>query len=573
MLQDVVRMGWRMVWVVLSVLLAGCGAAQSAGGGGGVPEFPSRARLAEIAGQPLPRSSGQRPTVTVDNWDMNPLPVAASPENDTLRASAASRRVRTTLELTCGAREIARFYAQKGGLPDQQLQSHVLGQCGDYHPSHSIELWSVDLAGAADDAGLLAQLRAPIAERAKQWPEHAIDAGAALVRENGKAVFAAVVARRYATLAAFSPVSSDGNFVLSGTLLDRAAAVYGLSTSGPYGVSPCKFDPSLRLPQFRMACRLNDGDESAWIDLQLLEPERVLTRSALRVLVRRSPEPKPYVAPPSDPSAPAADVPTFRQNLLLAINRLRAQAGLRELVFEEQQSREHEKLAPHFFSSGDQSSYLDDIALGLMAGWEVRGLIRQGSFYGVELSGTLSAERWVAYLLEYPGARDLIFDSEARTLALGTMVDKQTATLGALISTYEFFENDDHQPDAQRLVAMVARARAARQVAAPVVQQEPALAAAAVKIRAGSDAGAALQEAMQEVAQNTHGQVQGMLIETLTMDLLQLPEELVRKPSLTYSVAVTHVRHKGAAWANLVVLIVVSQPPTTNASLSPNPRG
>ncbi|HEV8246711.1 MAG TPA: hypothetical protein VGP93_13125 [Polyangiaceae bacterium] len=565
-------------WVGVAVqllLLVGCGAGQSGQGGGGLPVFPSRARLDAIAQSTLLGTGGkEQPTVSVDSWDMAVAPAAPSPENDLLQGSSQGRRLRATPELTCAAREIGRFFATKGGMPDQQLQDHLLGQCGDAHPGHSLEFWTFDQASGASDQALLEQLRGDVAKFSASLADHPYDGGAALVRANDKAVFAAVVARRYVELAPLSNVSPDGTVVITGTLYDKVAAVHGLLTSGAHAVAPCTFDRSLRLPQFRMTCKMADGDASAWIDLQLLEPERVLSRSVLRVLARRTPEPQPFSVPPSDPSAVPTDPQSFRMNLLGVINRLRAEAGMAELRLEDRQSQQHQKLAPYFFNSAARDSgYLDDIALGLMAGWDVQGTIRDGSFYGVALSGTLSAERWLGHLLEYPGARSLIFDPDARAVAIGPMLDPHTSSLGALLSTYSFFESPDHSAERKRLIEMIAQARALAHSSPASAREEPSLKSAASQVFQGADTGAALQQAMEAIGRRDHAQVQGMLFETLSLDSVQIPNELIRASSLTYALEVTHVRHPDSAWGNLVVLIVISRPGTTSAGAGAPARG
>ena len=47
-----------------------------------------------------------------------------------------------------------------------------------------------------------------------------------------------------------------------------------------------------------------DADESAWVDVQLLEPGRVLARSIVRVLARRDAALKPFVAAPVGCTSP-----------------------------------------------------------------------------------------------------------------------------------------------------------------------------------------------------------------------------------------------------------------------------
>ncbi len=559
---------WTLL-VLVAALTWGCGGG-STGGSGTVAVFPSRERLQEITSQPPPASKQQGgPTVAVNSWELAPADATAA--NPLLGRGSA--KLRPSLELGCAAREMARFLVQQGGMPDEHLQHHLLGQCGATTVEPSLQYWSVDLTGPASDQELLAGLRAPLGKALASSQDEPTDVGSAFVRDSRRAVFVLISAKRVIEIEPIQPVGADGTVVITGRLLTRGTGLHGLVTQGEFGVGQCANDRTLKLPRFRVTCQLAQDDASAWIELRIRPPERLLLRGVLRYRARRNAELEPFSVPEPDPSASAAPGQDFRQRLAAAINAVRAKAGLGPLQFAERQSRAHEKLAPYFFAGGDDEEFLDDIALGLMAGWEVPGIIRDGSFYGAALSGTLSVERWLGHLLQYPGARTLVFDPSARVLAVGPLIDEKHASIGALLSTYSFYESDNHDQERQWLIERIARLRQARGTAPARATQDPELGEAARRVRKGAEVETALNDALSAISNRDRKSVQAMVLETLSLGDLVLPPELATRPRLEYAVEVTHTRRGGAAWGNLVIMIVISEPTTTTASLAAPGRG
>jgi len=560
-----------VVWLVLTVLAAltwGCGGAGGSGGRGSAAVFPSRERLQEITSQPPPtRKQAGGATVSVDSWELGSLEATSQ---NTLLEGNDRPSLRTSPALGCAARELGRFVAQKGGAADQQLQNHVFGQCGVTTIENSLQYWTTELSGPASDQELLAQVRPALRKYLAALPTHPTDVGSAFVREPGRAVFMLITSRRLADLEPIQQPAEDGTVVLSGKLLTGADALHGMITQGEFGVGQCAFDRSLRLPRFRLTCHLAPDDQSAWIELRLRPTDRLLLRGVARYRVKRNAAAELFSVPVLEAASQSPGASKdYRQSLLGAINGVRAKAGLGALQLATAQSREHEKLAPYFFAGAEDDAFMDDIALGLMAGWEVPGMIRDGSFFGAALNGTVSVDRWLAHLLESPAARSILLDAHARVLALGPLVDEKTASVGALFSTYSFYETANHDQERQRLIDRIARQRQARGAAAAHATQDPELGTAAGAVRGGKDPEVALNDALSVISNRDRKSVQGMLLETLSLDDLVLPPELATRPRLEYAIEVTHARRPGAAWATLVVMIIISEPTTTTASSEP----
>jgi hypothetical protein len=55
------------------------------------------------------------------------------------------------------------------------------------------------------------------------------------------------------------------------------------------------------------------------------------------------------------------------------------------------------------------------------------------------------------------------------------------------------------------------------------------------------------------------GGMRGYVIETTSLDGLEIPDEVIRKPSLRLEIGVTHHRPPGAAWAQLVIVVVFAE--------------
>jgi hypothetical protein len=75
---------------------------------------------------------------------------------------------------------------------------------------------------------------------------------------------------------------------------------------------------------------------------------------------------------------------------------------------------------------------------------------------------------------------------------------------------------------------------------------------------------AALYVAMHALASGGAGTVHGYVAEATQLDAAPIPDDLLRVPKGAVSVAVTHHRAKGAAWAQYVVFYLAATPSETN---------
>ena len=223
------------------------------------------------------------------------------------------------------------------------------------------------------------------------------------------------------------------------------------------------------------------------LEIGLREPGRILAIGALSVLARREDEPAlTWRRRSLGASQPAATPDEFAQALSAAIGRVRSGAELRPLGLSLKQSEQAHELAPHVVAAtlGVGSPALADIALlGLIAGWEVGGAIKDASLATAVIAGGLDANRWLETTLAHPSGRAALLDPNARVLAVGALVSEEPPIAGAVAVTYQLFGEENFPADAERVFERIAKLRAARGRSAPA---QLSAARPAVEASAGS---------------------------------------------------------------------------------------
>jgi hypothetical protein len=518
--------------------------------------------LNELASRPAPRAaSDERKTLAVDEWQPGDSATPTTEAEALLErvANAKGRRLAIDADLGCAAREIARFYAAHGAFPDQQLQSHMAGVCGASVATFGVTVWSTPsdtIVGTANRT----KWHEAIAQQLGGWLPASMDlAGAAELSDGKTNVFAAAVATSTVIWESKNTVvNATGEVELTGSVRSPAAFIYGVINSGAYGVRDCRTDPRVALPRFHLTCRLDDTDSAAWVGIQALPPGRVLARGVSRLLIRREGAPLTFnaatknLAPESVISATA-----FAKRVLALVNETRATAQLPALRLATRESKTSARLAPHYFESESAGeTVVDQIALGLMAGWEVRGTIRTGDFYSNQLSGSLDPKRWLGFMLDQPSARRVLLDPQARSIAIGADVRPGAQSIGALISTYTFYDSDDHRADIERFLSNLNQHRLDLGLPAVKVTSAPEVAIAVRGVKQHHDPEGALQTALEQVVNREQRDVEGYYIEANDLAHVTFPEALLR-PSVTLAISAAHHRYPDAAWGTLTLLVVL----------------
>jgi len=561
---------WKLAWVLLGGLAA-VGCAGGAGGELGKPiaQFPSRGDLESVARTPSPVTKPMEGLADAESWQTETPPVAQAqyPDEtawDKLMLEAArghGNPVALAPELRCAAQEAARFYTVHGGMPDDGLREHLLLRCGSSLETHGLSY----LVNAVPDNVPAAQLEAAARPALLKHLDERMKGASgqmALGVARGHGRFAAVVltGQPRVALRGFSPVISGSSVTLEGELNSPAEYLVGFVNQGRYGVAHCEVDPLLQLPVFRVRCPIATEDPAARIELSTKQPGRVLLEAVAQVEVRREGSNPEYNAAAYGANETVANSAQFRTRLLAELNKVRVAANLPPFALEAQQSITDERLAPHLYQSyrdGDERQ-LSTIALGLLAGWDVKGMIRNGGVFFRSINTARNPSRWLTQSLDSPLGRWVLLEPTMSRIGIGA-TDLQPTGAMALVTTYAFFDHVDHHADEETVLRELDRLRKAHG-AAPLrrVVGDRALAQALEQVSASKlTSTAAMNNVLQQAVESTGRGVQGYVVETTDVKLMKWDPTLIESSTLDVEVGVTHYLAPGAAWGQYVVLFVV----------------
>ena len=551
-------------------ICTGCGGSSERA----VVEFPSRdalERMAARSGQPVPPSD----TTAVDRWTIEspvPAPGATYPSENAWdrmlaeRHAASASKPRLAPELRCAAQEAARFYVQNHAFPDDALREYLLLRCGSTLVSASEQ----SVSGAVPDDTPDGKLETSYAESARKLIATALgggsEVGVGFARGNGRAAVVALYGTPAGRVLRYPGLVQDANVTLEGEVAPDASFVLGFANQGELGVSLCEPDTTVRLPMFRLNCGMANGDAQARVEIVMLKQGQVLMHPSLQLLVRRQADAGlTYEARALASVAPAANAGAFRAAVVEGLNQARSQAGARPLTLEANQSQVSDRLVSPYFGSALQGNTqeVETMALGLLAGWDVAGTIRNGGFYSQLAAASRSPGRWLNTALASPLGRWSLLDKDMARVAIGTGMVAPAGVM-ALVTTYSFFESSDHRSDEDDVFARLVRARKDHGAPPPMrVPSDATLDGALSKITINaSTTGAALEEVMEHIANDEHRAVRGWYVET--SDLKQIPfagDLLVKRP-IEVQIGVTHHRAPGGAWGQYAVIIaIVGTPP------------
>jgi hypothetical protein len=538
-----------------------------------VVTFPTKAELAAVPTRPTPPDAFGKDAIAVREYSLVFPPgesLAAYDDKtrlgDVVRDVAAKKpEAVPSPELRCAANEMAKFVVQRRGEPTASLRRFLAGACGSVSVDPASVVWSGTAPRALKDDDIWRSGEAKL----KEALETRLGRGRNLIglgfaRSGEQFCAIALVGRE---LARIDPASrkADANrrVLVRGEMRAPAEDVLLTINRGEFDAVKCERDPRVALPAFSFACTLAEGDSAAWAQLLVRRPGRLLLDSAADILVRADDAPEiAFRAVPSGPDAPVKTPQELTQAILAGLNEVRARARLGPVALAPRQSETNARVAGALEEAAlkRDDPAADRIALGLLAGWDVDGLIRGGEFY-VGVAPTHDARSWLDTAIAQPLGRMVLLDPAARQIAIGGLMPEGPQALGAVVTTYSFFESGDHRGDVERLFQRVAQARAARglppvrRVAVPELAE-----AASAVLEQGAQPMAVLDRAMQRTAARTQGMVNGMVLEANDLDRAEVPPELLAPGSPELALQVTHHRAPGGAWGQLVVFVVYLTP-------------
>jgi hypothetical protein len=541
-----------------------------------IVEFPSVASIAALERKPIPAARVEAAEIPASSWTVEAGGTAtalfetwspATPaENILARAYLrGGKPPRFSKALHCVARELGRFLLETGATPPDGLRTFILGACGAVARDVGMARYGGEVPARASDVQVASAWSDGFGDLlAKHVPADASEVGVWFGRARGRGYAVAAYDKLNARYRAFSLVpEASSEVVVEGAVEGGVEFIAAYINKGRFAAESCFVDPSVARPQFRVICHMAEEDQTAWVQILRAEPRRVLAFPFAQFLLRRDPAQSfTYRSEPYADPRPVATAAQLSPVVLEQLNRVRQSGGLPPVKLAAAQSATAGNLAGHYFSAalGAQGAQvMDDVALGMLAGWQVSdGMIRDASFVSTLVPHTLDAGRWLSEALSMPVGRNTLLDPEIASLAIGPALMKDPDTLGAVVVGYRFHQSADHASDVRRLFMRVAAARRKMKLPMPgrLGQLKDTMLEELGRVHAGKSQP---MEALQSVLESGVGRfgtaMRGYVVEATSLNALQIPEEILKQPTLHLEIGVTHHRPPGAAWGQLVILV------------------
>lgn len=547
--------------------------------------FPTPEVLEELGDAPEPVEIFGLDIHPVDEWTVEgpfPKQVGALPARDpgpwgALLHEAARRRaglVLPTEAMNCVARELGRFYLAHRGQPPQGLKRFMTARC---HASVSRigTAWvSQDVPSHYNEAQVYGHWKPSVQETlARHLGGGPRTAGIWYGRRDDHVVVMVAYGFREVHVEPFDPFAVDGRVEVRGEVLERVAHVTGRVNRGQFGVAECEPVGELHLPRFHFACDVDPGDRSAYLSVGFHRPERLIGTPGILALVwPGSGTTQTYRRPDYGEPWPVVEADEMAEGLVALLNQVRGRAGLDPVALDTAQSELAAQLAPHFFAALfglETESKMDLVVLGMMAGWQVEGMVEAGHFTAAWTMRSNDLGHLLADALEFPAGREALLAADVDRLAVGPLLESKNGreSMAAVFGTYALFPARAHDSLARRVYERLESERRARGRPPPERLVDVAMQChqAVIRVQAGLDPGDAMNALLQESVDVLQRPVTGWISEVADIEELEFPKEYLEDPSLGVAVAVGYHRREGEPWARYVVLIVVAEPESRGA--------
>lgn len=567
-----------MLRVVAGLVCVACG---GSGVGRPVAEFPSRDDIESVMMSKAAEPKADLKTVDVASWQLKssiPAPGSAYPAETAwdryLAGRVAGGKGKLSAALRCAGNETARFYLEAGGFPDDGTRRYLAERCGSTLPSFRFGWVEGKVPDDVPDERIATEYQKSLDELVAQ--NHiggTTEVGLGVSRAKGRVALVLYSGTPEAELTAFNPVVEGNSVTLSGKVSADAAYALALVNQGESGVTTCEPDRRLKLPSFSVTCPFATDEAQTRIEIAIRKPGRVLMDVQVSALVRHTEEAGLSYEPVTrGTDATAADANAFRTALFGLLNDARRSANAPALELEPKQSQVNERLAPHLFQASMQgdSALADTIGLGVLAGWDVNGVIRDGGIHWGSVTSTRSPARYLSYALESPFARFIMLDPSMSRVAIGAAALPPSGAM-ALVTTYAFFQSQDHKADEDKVFAELVKRRQARRHGAPKrVAREVALDTALARVSTNAlTTNDALEEAMTRVVATEQRGVSGFIAETSDLKQIPWPDSLLDRDPLEVEVGVAHYKAKGGAWGQYAVIFLIREPSSLKTAARP----
>jgi uncharacterized protein YkwD len=517
--------------------------------------FPTREEIAQLTVEPMP-ARPVRAVRIAREWEIGQKRAADAFAPSVLERAWNAHASQATFrpELHCVAYELARYVAEQEGEPDERLRRWIAGACNvstlDFVANAATAL---SAPPSVSDAQVIEAAMQP--EKFLQSPlDRKGNFGVAIIRK-GTRVVVGLARMRAAETSTFSEPDAAGVVNVT-TEVGANDNVVALINQGAHGVAPCtpKKQEGSRL---LWSCAMAPADPFAWISLGATPKGQLLMRPIALALARRNrQEPIHYVSEVQSELTEDTDA-SLAKKLFDGINQRRTEARLPKLVEAKAQSQgDNTRLAPHFFHALASANVekADKVLLGLMAGWDVAGTIRNASVFGSFQSGAKAPSAWLLSALETPMGRHSLLSTDAQQLALGVTTVSTLGGLGVLVSCYTVFEGRDHATDAKLFVAHVNALRAQKGLPpATWVDASEALHKAVMRTDQGAPPIDVMRDALDQETEQRQSRVIGITSPTFSIEGMKLDPAFLELPKMTLMVEVTHAKAPNLPWGYLQV--------------------
>lgn len=462
--------------------------------------FPSQERLDELGGTPVDRPLAAVGTMAaVTSWSIEPAipnadwraPYAGDDPSATAFAAwaqAGASSVTVSAAMTCLAQQYARFDAEHPEtIAGADIRAFMHARCGV--PFHTVQArrWSFkpDEFHALDPKRPEPQVLALLEGASAQAVS-----GLGVWKADDKVVVSVLLGEPPLQLSPVPFVSGgSGSVEVTGVYEQPTEWMTARVTYGPLGSKTCARIPTSDPPgAFGFRCPTNLDDATAMLEVSAAPKGSVLGSVMARVLLSpNGTAPTQYDAPTLDLPATAGD---FSPSAVLAgINALRSKTGMPDVVGAPPQDLVTANLFPHLLSNTDPS-VRNEVALGLIAGWQVEQTIRLGKFSTHLHHPDTPLDRLLAGALFFPAFRATVLSPETAVVSTAVLDDPQRSARGLINVGYEVFTPGDFEAEEAAVFAALDDDRA--QVGLPPVQRveggpdEVILSESAERIRLGS---------------------------------------------------------------------------------------
>jgi hypothetical protein len=570
--------------VLAAVFLVTC--AQD-GGRSGSP-FPTPQQLDQLRQAPAPENPFKGETLDVDSWALEepladrlgttPHPPASA--WDVLLDEAVTRRqglVLATEEMHCVAREFGRFFITHRRHPTPALRRFVSARCGV--PSIAVGFGHV--GGRAPETLSEDRLLEQWRDTLLTTVEAQLVGGPRFVgiwfgRQEDYAVVMITSARRDLWVDPVSTIlGEDRRLILRGEALVPAGQMRVLINRGRHRVVECAPNPEAALPRFEFECEAAPRDSTTWVSVSLTPPGRLLGRSVLELFLRAPGERADvYRRPLQIASVPVTDLDRLPDEMTALVNRVRREAEFAPLQVVPEQSRVAFELAPHFFSAlfgQTNEQAVDLVLLGMMAGWQVDGIVQRSHVGAAWVSRSNDAGRLLAEALDHPVSRETLMDPNCEKIAIGALAQEPTSdvpALAALIATYAVFSEESHGKLQAEIFERFTRVRAERGLGPPdrLSELEGPVMDAANRVETGENPQRALSWLLEESVDVLQRPVNGWFFEGADLEQLEFPEDFLTRRHLGLAIGVSHYQPEGEPWGRYVVMLVAAEPERRTAA-------